>query len=292
MWLLCTVAGLASVEAAARVVARPWPTVDDFALRPETLAREAGGDCCLRVLVLGDSIVHGKDVPCDEAYPAVLERAWLGAHPHNPAAFINGGADGLTGLQGVQLLPLLAERFSPHAVLISFGLNDGNLSRSFLDEKREAAYMPPAWVRVLRHSRLFAGLERRWRRRQASRALWLANRPQPRVSEDAFAQALAEMVQNVRSSGAVPVLLTTTPLAEDFRPDLDEDGRQRLRASCQRYNALICQASRSTETYLVDVNAELELAPEDMASDGVHLASDGYRKLALYLLSKLEPVLN
>lgn len=291
-WLLGVIAGLASLEVAARILARPWPTVDDFALRPQTLSQDAGGDCRLRLLALGDSIVYGKDVPYEEAYPAVLERAWLDAHPQNPVAFINCGADGLTVLQGLQLLPVLTRRLRPNVVLVSFGLNDGNLSRSFLDEKREAAYMPPTWVRVLRHSRLFAGLERRWRRRQAGRAFWLANRPQPRVSEAAFVRALAEMVETVRRSGAVPILLTTTPLGQDFRPDVDEHTRQRLRASCRRYNALIRQVAQSTETYLVDVDAELQLAPADMASDGVHLAPDGYKKLALYLLSKLEPLLN
>lgn len=283
--------GLVSLEAAARIVARPWPTLDDFALRPETLAQGAGRDCRLRVLVVGDSIVYGKDVSYDEAYPALLERIWQDNHPQDPVAFINGGADGMTVLQGIQLLPVLTRRFRPHVVLIAFGLNDGNLSRSFLDEKREAEFMPPSWVRVLRHSRLFAGLERRWRRRQAGRALWLANRPEPRVSEDAFVGALEEIVEYVRKSGAVPVLLTTTPLSTDFRSEVDESARERLWPACQRYNALIRQVSETTETCLIDVHAALALEPDDMAQDGVHLTSDGYRKLASYLLTELEPVL-
>ena len=289
--VLGAIAGLVSVEAAARIFARPWPTLDDFALRPETLARGAGRDCRLRVLVVGDSIVYGKDVSYGEAYPALLERMWQDSHPEDPLAFINAGADGMTVLQGIQLLPVLTRRFRPHVVLIAFGLNDGNLSRSFLDEKREAEFMPSSWVRALRHSRLFAGLERRWRRRQANRAFWLANRPEPRVSEDAFVRALGEMVEHVRERGAVPVLLTTTPLSPDFRPEVDGEARERLWPSCEHYNALIRQVSETAETYLIDVHAGLALEPPDTAQDGVHLTSGGYRKLASYLLTKLESVL-
>ncbi len=291
LWLLGAIAGLVSLEVAARIFARPWPTLEDFALRPETLAGDAVGDCRMRVLVLGDSIVYGKDMPYQEAYPALLERAWRDLHPQDPVAFVNGGVDGLTTLRGIQLLPLLTRRFRPHAVLIAFGLNDSNPSRSYLDEKREAEFVPPSWVRVLRRSRLFAGMERRWRRRQAGRALWLANRPEPRVSEVAFVKALETMVRQVRGSGAVPVLLTTTPLARDFLPEMDGATREHVWPSSRRYNALIRQVSESMETYLVDVAGELELGPADVAQDGVHLTASGYRKLASYLPAKLEPVL-
>jgi len=284
------IAGLLALEGAARVLSRPWPTLADFALRRETLVA-ARAAAPLRVLFVGDSIVYGHDVAPDQSYPALLGSMWQAAHPDIPVEFVNGGANGLTTMHGVQLLPLLVRAFRPQVVAIAFGLNDANLARSYSDARLEAAFAVPAWVRLMRHSRLFVGLERRWRRWQAQDAAWEGKRWEPRVSELAFARALEWMARQARRRGAQVVFLTTTPLAPDFRPELDAESRRQLRQSCDTYNARVRAVARDERAHLLDVYGELRLEAGDWLDDGVHLSASGYRKLASYLYVRLEPLL-
>lgn len=279
------------MEGAARVLSRPWPTLADFGLRRETAEGTDARRAPVRVLIVGDSIVYGHEVSAREAYPAVLSDLWKEAHPNPTVAFINGGANGLTSMHGVLLLPLLLDRFRPQVVIIAFGLNDANLARSYSDARLEEAFTAPAWVQALRHSRLFVGLERRWRRWQAQYAAWEGKRWEPRVSERAFAQALAWMSNLANRAGAQVVFLTTTPLAPDFRPELDAESRRQLRQSCESYNARVRTVAYEEQAHLLDVYGELHLAAGDWLEDGVHLSAGGYRKLAAYVYEGLEPLL-
>ncbi len=290
IWAGATIVGLLAMEGAARLLSRPWPTLADFALRRETLAA-AQAAAPLRVLFVGDSIVYGHDVAPDQAYPALLGSMWKAAHPDIPVEFVNGGANGLTTMHGVQLLPLLVRAFRPQVVAIAFGLNDANLARSYADARLEDAFTAPKWVRVLRHSRLFVGAERRWRRWQAQYAAWEGKRWEPRVSESVFAQALGWMCRRSRKVGAQVVFLTTTPLAPDFRPDVGDASRLELRQSCDAYNARVRAVAREERAHLLDVYGELRLEAGDWLDDGVHLSARGYRKLASYLYVRLEPLL-
>jgi lysophospholipase L1-like esterase len=289
LWMTAAVAGVLALEGAARLLARPWPTLGDFALRLETLSDEFLQDDLPGVLLVGDSIVYGNDVAYAETYPALLQRMWEDAHSTEPLAFINGGVSGLTTLYGAMLLPLLLRRFQPRVVVVSFGLNDGNFARSCLDSRLEAEFMVPRAVRLLRGSRLFTGLERRWRRWNSDCGSWEGKLWEPRVSEEAFVRALLAMVRQVKRHRAALIFLTTTPVAPGFRPELDAVSREQLRQSCARYNALIRQVARQTGAGLVDVYANLQLASGDWREDGVHLTSSGYRTLAGFLVLHLEP---
>lgn len=291
MWAGAALAGLLAMEGAARALSRPWPTLADFALRRETIIGTDARRAPVRVLIVGDSIVYGHEVSAREAYPAVLADLWDAAHPNRPVAFINGGANGLTTMHGVLMLPLLLGKFRPQVVVIAFGLNDANLARSHADARLEDAFTAPAWVRVLRHSRLFLGLERRWRRWQAQYAAWEGKRWEPRVSERAFALALAQMARRARGAGAQVAFLTTTPLAPRFRPEVDDASRLELRQSCETHNARVRTVAREERAHLLDVYKDLRLEAGDWMEDGVHLSASGYRKLAAYLHVRLEPLL-
>ncbi|MDH7487911.1 MAG: SGNH/GDSL hydrolase family protein [Anaerolineae bacterium] len=290
IWAGATIVGLLAMEGAARLLSRPWPTLADFALRRETLAA-AQAAAPVRVLFVGDSIVYGHDVAPDQAYPALLGGMWQAAHPDVRVEFVNGGTNGLTTMHGVQLLPLLVRTFRPQVVVLGFGLNDANLARSYSDARLEDAFTAPKWIRVLRHSRLFVGVERRWRRWQAQYAAWEGKRWEPRVSGPVFAQALGRMCKRARKAGAQAVLLTTTPLAPDFRPDVDDASRLELRQSCDDYNARVRAVAREERVHVLDVYGELRLEAGDWLEDGVHLSASGYRKLAAYLYVRLEPLL-
>lgn len=292
MWIGAgaAVAVVLAMEGVAMAVLRPWPTLADFALRRETLAA-AQAAAPAPVLFVGDSIVYGHDVAPEQAYPALLGGMWRAAHPDTPVAFVNGGTNGLTTMRGVPLLPLLLRAFRPQVAVIAFGLNDANLARSSADAYMEAAFAVPAWVRAMRHSRLFLGLERRWRRWRRPCAAWEGKRWEPRVSPEAFSQALAWMDRQARRRGARVVFLTTTPLAPHFRPELDAESRCQLRESCEAYNARVRAVASARHAYLLDVYNRLSLGEGDWMADGVHLSASGYRKLASYLYVRLEPLL-
>ncbi len=291
IWAGVALAGLLAMEGAARALSRPWPTLADFALRREATEGTDARRAPVRVLIVGDSIVYGHGVSAREAYPAVLADLWNAAHPNRLAAFVNGGANGLTTMHGVQLLPLLLDKFRPQVVVIAFGLNDANLARSYADARLEQAFAAPTWVRLLRHSRLFLGLERRWRRWQAQYAAWEGQRWEPRVSERAFAQALGRMAKRARGAGARVVFLTTTPLAPHFRPELDAESRRQVRQSCEAHNARVRTVAREERAHLLDVYKKLRLEAGDWMEDGVHLSASGYRKLAACVHEGLEPLL-
>lgn len=284
------IVGLLAAEGAARMLSRPWPTLADFALRRETLAA-AQAAAPIRVLFVGDSIVYGHDVAPEQAYPALLGSMWQVAHPDIAVEFVNGGVNGLTTMYGVQLLPLLMRAFRPQVVVLAFGLNDANLARSYTDARMEAVFAVPVWVRVMRHSRLFVGLERRWRRWYWPCGTWEGKRWEPRVSESAFAQALEWMAGLAKRRGAQVVFLTTTPLAPDFRPELDAESRRQLRQSCEAYNARVRAVASARRAHRLDVYKRLPLTAGDWLDDGVHLSASGYRKLAAYLYVRLEPLL-
>ncbi len=290
IWAGAAVAVVVAMEGVARALLRPWPTLADFALRRETLAA-AQATAPTRVLFIGDSIVYGHDVAPDQAYPAVLGSMWRAAHPDIPVEFVNGGANGLTTMHGVQLLPLLLRAFRPQVVVIAFGLNDANLARSCADAHMESVFAASAWVRALRHSRLFLGLERRWRRWQRPCGVWEGKRWEPRVSPEAFSQALAWMDGQAARRGAEVIFLTTTPLAPAFRPELDAESRRQVRQSCDAYNGRVRAVAQARRAHVLDVYARLPLAEGDWMADGVHLSASGYRKLASYLYVRLEPLL-
>ena len=286
---MAAVAGLLALEGAARVFARPWPNLDESGLRLETLSDGPGQGGVPGVLVVGDSIVYGEEVAYAEAYPAQLQRMWSAVHETEPVAFVNGGVRGMTTPYGVSLLPLLLRKFQPQVVLIAFGLNDGHFSRSCVDARMEAELMVPHCRQLLRRSRLFVGLERRWRRWDSGCTLWEGKRWEPRVSEEAFVRALEDMLEQSKRQGAAPVLLTTTPFGSTFGPELDPASRERQRQAYAVYNDLIRETAQRTGANLVDVFAGLRLAPEDWRDDGLHLTPSGYRKLAEFLFSGLEP---
>lgn len=286
---MAAVAGLLALEGTARLFARPWPELDNSELRLETLSGEFEQGGTPSVLIVGDSIVYGEEVAYAEAYPAMLQRMWSAAHDDEPAVFVNGGVRGMTTLYGLGLLPLLVRKFQPQLVVIAFGLNDGHFSRSCVDARMEADFMVPRCRQLLRHSRLYLGLERRWRRWSSDCTLWEGKRWEPRVSGEAFVRALEDMLGQIEHEGATPVLLTTTPFGPNFGPELDPASRERQRQAYAVYNDLIRQTAARTGANLVDVFAGLRLAPEDWREDGLHLTPGGYRKLAEFLFSELEP---
>jgi len=151
-----------------------------------------------RIVCFGDSITFGEDLPCEQAYPAVvadlLRQGYAdkgvtyegdarekgthegyaqrkGTHQGCPydVVVVNAGICGHTSVQGLARLERDVLWYKPHVVLISFGLNDGKLGYWPLDPLRERQMhgernlggRVDAW---LSHSHLWLTLRARTRR--------------------------------------------------------------------------------------------------------------------------------
>ena len=291
-WLLAGVVLAAVVaEIVLRLARRESGAPVLAGLRHETssLGDLAGRDVAL---ALGDSITYGHSLEYSQAWPHILEQG-LGTGTAAPIAVVNAGAEGQTSVMALRDAPWLLSRFRPRVVLISFGLNDGNLSRSHLDDDRETQAVPPPWLRALRQSRLLRAAEsrlRRWiHRRRLIEGRLLDNRLEPRVSPGNLRRALTELVRLARRAGASSVwLLTMTPLSAGFASGENPEIVSRLGQSYARCNQEIREAARASGAGLIAVDREFVASPETVELDGVHLTAAGEAQLAGIVLRALE----
>ncbi|MCV9877856.1 multifunctional acyl-CoA thioesterase I/protease I/lysophospholipase L1 [Brenneria izbisi] len=75
------------------------------------------------LLILGDSLSAGYQMPATEAWPAVLDKQWQTQRKN--ANIVNASISGDTAAQGLARLPALLKQHQPRWVLIELGGNDG-----------------------------------------------------------------------------------------------------------------------------------------------------------------------
>ena len=229
----------------------------------------------------------------------------IGVAETDDAVVINAGIRGDTAVQGLARLERDALWYEPQIVISAFGLNDGNLGYWPLDilRERELYYERTLAGRVeswLEHSHLYLTVRARGRRllrrlgwQPAVPVVNMAQEPQPRVSRDGFATAQEQLVARIYQHGSAAFVLTTTPVTDAFRADLEPEQRQAQLAAYDEYNRVIRTAAAQHGAYLVDIQAILshEVRSDPgalLAADGVHLTAAGQRRVALTVLQALE----
>ncbi|WP_162048159.1 arylesterase [Vibrio taketomensis] len=75
------------------------------------------------LLVLGDSLSAGYQMPIEKAWPSLLPNVM--AEKGKPISVVNGSISGDTTGNGLDRLPQLLEQHTPDYVLIELGANDG-----------------------------------------------------------------------------------------------------------------------------------------------------------------------
>jgi GDSL-like Lipase/Acylhydrolase family len=100
---------------------RTRPEVSAQALRDRvfTIPKPAG---VFRVLVLGDSVSYGVNVPLADAFPKVLERRLAGRQQR--VEVVNAGVLGYTPYNELQYYLARGRLFQPDVVLVAFCMND------------------------------------------------------------------------------------------------------------------------------------------------------------------------
>ncbi len=280
---------LAAGECGLRVRHRRSAVQDDGLLRPETRRLLPNPELWRRrrVVVLGDSIVHGMELPEEQTFPYLVQHHLRAYANCQDVVVINAGIPGNTSLHGLQRLQRDVIRFRPHITLISFGLNDANLRRRPQDIWLEKELLPRGVGRFLRGSHIYRTACCRLRRlaqsiRRRPPFDWDSPpEPAPRVSPPAFRAALTAMVRRIQRATASQVfLLTTHPVRPTFLED--EGWRQKQEAMLRHYNAIVRSVAGQTGVGLIDIEQKLRLIRWEnlLDTDGVHLTAQGQAVLA------------
>jgi lysophospholipase L1-like esterase len=258
-----------------------------------------------RIVCFGDSITYGEDLSSLQSYPAVLTTLLKDACPDLEVVVINAGMRGHTSVQGLSRLERDVLWYRPHVVLSAFGVNDANLGHWPLDplrERRECgdSSLVGRLLPVLRQSHLWLTL--RGRTRRLLRRLGWQYRPvpqtdselQPRVSRRGFEVAQNLLATRIKRDGSQTLyMMTTTPVTDAFRPELDNETRQwQLRIHAE-YNDIVREVATRHGAYLLDLTgifAVQEPLRRDalVSADGVHLTAAGERLVAQSVMQVLE----
>lgn len=280
---------LAAGECGLRVRHRRSAVQDDGLLRPETRRLLADPELWRkrRVVVLGDSIVHGMELPQEQTFPYLVQHHLRAYANCQDVVVINAGIPGNTSLHGLQRLQRDVIRFQPHITLISFGLNDANLRRRPQDAWLEKELLPRGMGRLLHSSHIYRTARCRLRRlaqgiRHRPSFDWDSPpAPAPRISPPAFRAALTSMVRRIqRATTSQVFLLTTHPVRPTFLED--ECWRQKQEDILRHYNAIVRSVAGQTGAGLIDIEQMLQLIcwEDILDTDGVHLTAQGQAVLA------------
>lgn len=227
-----------------------------------------------RIVVLGDSIAYGSDLPAAAAWPSLLAERLQRRYPGRRWQVINAGVSGHTSADAYVRFHEHVSRYEPHLVLIALGLNDLRQVRRSHDARRRA---------------LFARNERTWwGKSYLARALSYRLLPLPtptpamedqpageaRVSADEFTAILTWLLRQTQRLGAQPVLLTLAPLS----PGLNGARRAEF-ARWSQYNALLRETARNLNVPFIELSHRFTV-DQPWLADGVHLSAEGEAAVA------------
>ncbi len=99
---------------------------------------------------------------------------------------------------------------------------------------------------------------------------WETDRGLPRVSPEAYAANLAEMIDRCRAFGAVPYLCTLTPSTRSEQHAKD----------VELYDVILREVAHRNGVPVIDVRAAFLSSKESLLIDGLHLSGEGHRLYA------------
>jgi len=176
-------------------------------LRAPLHAREKP-DGTIRVMTMGCSTTFGWGVDDSESYPAKLERL-ISDQGNDSVEVINAGQPGYTSFQGRWLWAERLRHYAPDVVLIGFVVQDARKA-AYTDKSQAVLQGDNRFLKdnVLYRSRIYTGL------RDILGGIQIKAKERPdggdggvyRVPPADFADNLRYLVEEVRDSGATPVL--------------------------------------------------------------------------------------
>ena len=207
-----------------------------------------------RILTLGCSTTFGWGVSDQESYPAVLQK--LIQNKDDGYEVVNGGQPGFTSFQGLWFWNKILKHYTPDIVLIGYIVQDSRKA-AYSDKSQAILQGDNRYLKdhILYRSKSYLALRsllggvqiRAKERKQGDDSTGVY-----RVSEEEYEINLREMVRNVQSIDAIPILFGY-PLE---REGYTKQHRQKLKDLATEIDVLhfdpqkqMEEASRQTQMY-------------------------------------------
>ncbi len=236
-----------------------------------------------RLLILGDSVTFGAEVPTDQAYPARLRSALSAQHVALNWRILNGGVTGYDPAQEAEWLEFFGCALAPDALAIGFCRNDGCPSARLNGLWRvDSKWSIGNWI--LEHSIIAYKLHRgfwRWRAHVAKNS----GETLPGQTPDASQLAGWPLIeQNYRKIAGVakahgwPVVVFIFPTLPYLQGTAPDDFTPRLQNLCRELGWTVIDLSPAFEP---------KPAPLFLPDDPVHPTAEGYRRAAEFIATEL-----
>jgi len=256
-----------------------------YRTRSFSLAKEPG---MRRVIALGDSCTAQGEPPYSDRLHALLQ-----SNPPSTDRWesFNMGVFGYSIEQGYRQFKKEGIRLQPDVVTFYFGWNDHWLFEK-PDKLRLATRMSPGLARVakaVQNKRIFALLTKQVRK----------NTDEPpstnrvyRVSLEDYGTRISNLVEAIRSTGAIPLLITGA--RRDLTPSVVKSGHARdpdvAEAAHDQYNEVARSVAQSLNLPILDLAQEFSGPEFDhyFSRDGIHFEDPGLDAIATRLHGKLK----
>ena len=257
-------------------------------------------DGTIRVICMGDSCTADAVPP----YPTMLHELLVASPPTDSRweAF-HTAVHGYSVVQGLTLFRKTTRKLRPDVVTIYFGWN-AHWDADHPDRVRMASLRNNPITQVLaglRNKRFFQLMTVALRpmlrsaplRSAPLRSTRKSGGGNVRVPPDDYEATLAELVEEIRRAGALPIILTA-PHAPQMHSLLVERGHgPAMDVVLERHDGYVDitrRVARRCEVPLVDLAAtfQSDSLPEDFYEDGIHLSHSGRRRVARAIYEKLE----
>lgn len=257
-----------------------------------------------RVLCLGDSCTF-EGIPETVPYPRQLENLLNQDKEQKKFEVINAGVEGYDSDKALERLKL-SLAYNPDIVTIYIGWNDlyGSDPEKILAESKPG--IMTSISNLLQYSRFASKLRS---------LIFLKIRPKLKTTEPVhsakykdfvptnYVNNLKEMVSLVRKNNAQPILVT---LPSIFHSKLSQAALARaqmpyytnssadMRLLAEKYNQLIMDVAKETNTPLIDLAAKFDQMPnkEEFFSDAIHMYNPGKPIVAEEFKNTLEKLTN
>ncbi len=243
----------------------------------------------IRVICMGDSVT-GQGLP---PYSGFLNDRLTNAPPTaEPWEAFNMGVHGYSSMQGLRLFQLQGKALKPDVVTLYFGWNDHWLS-NLPDSRRMNIRLSPfhfAVYNILRHKRFGQFLINTF----ASEHIlhYESTNTVIRVPPDDYVRTLNRFIAEIRSAGAVPILITA-PRAATLTPILAKNGQANSTEEAielhDQYAELTRAVAVSNQVPLLDLYAKLSSTNEAalFQDDGIHFQRAGRIRIADEIYTQL-----
>ncbi len=261
-------------------------TTDSRGFRKSTSQEEGTS-----ILFLGPSSTTGWGVHDHETYPSLMGKFF---------SVKNAGQIGYSSYQGLKLYEndLVSEKYD--VVVIAYGINDVDMHRFYFqsnltdaEEFREQKHIPKwSFQKIIDNSSILGVMQKMAFKILAKKLSHDEMNTLIRVKEDEFRNNLNKMIDEIRITGAVPVLLST---ATHFKKSADPDinfQQGLVTGRMKNYSRILKEVAAEKKVSLAHPDLWLTGNRDELFVDPVHFSVKGNQLLAEGLGDMIKRIVN